>query len=92
MSNDDELNEIDRDDGNDVETVLVNGTFFYKNNKNDQIWWVEKFDALGEWEFSFDQKTIFNMFADYPWKLTPEQKAIFDRENPYWADFFKDRT
>ena len=23
--------------------------------------------------------------------LTPEQKALFDRENPYWAEFFKDR-
>ena len=31
------------------------------------------------------------MFADYPHKLTPEQKETFDKENPYWADFFKDR-
>ena len=63
---------------------------FYKNAPNDTIWWVDT-DQLGVWEFSFDRKTIFNMFSDYPWKLTPEQKAIFDRENPYWADFFKDR-
>jgi hypothetical protein len=31
------------------------------------------------------------MFADYPYKLTPEQKKIFDEENPYWVDFFADR-
>lgn len=31
------------------------------------------------------------MFADYPWKLTLEQKEVFDRENPYWRDFFSSR-
>lgn len=64
---------------------------FFKQNKGDSIWWVDT-DAIGIWEFSFDKKTTFNMFQDYPWKLTAEQKEIFDRENPFWADFFKDRT
>jgi hypothetical protein len=64
---------------------------FYKNNPTDVIWWVNNPGKIGEWEFSFDKKTIFNMFADYPHNLTPEQKKIFDKENPYWADFFKDR-
>lgn len=63
---------------------------FYKNEETDTIWWVDT-DAIGVWEFSFDKKTIFNMFRDYPYKLTAEQKAIFDRENPYWAEFFSDR-
>jgi hypothetical protein len=63
---------------------------FYKENENDQIWWVRTEDK-GEWLFTFDKQTIFNMFQDYPYKLTPEQKAIFDKENPYWADFFSDR-
>lgn len=63
---------------------------FYKQNEGDTIWWVET-DVKGDWLFSFDRETIFNMFQDYPYKLTPEQKAIFDRENPYWADFFSDR-
>lgn len=64
---------------------------FYKNNENDLIWWVDNTDQLGIWLFSFDKKKIFNMFADYPRKLNKEQKEIFDRENPYWADFFKNR-
>ena len=64
---------------------------FYKNEPNDMIWWQDAPDVHGEWLFSFDKVHVFNMFADYPWKLTREQKAIFDRENPFWADFFKDR-
>lgn len=43
------------------------------------------------WIFSFDKTTEFNMFHDYPYKLTKEQKQIFDKEKPEWADFFKDR-
>ena len=37
---------------------------------------------------AFDKKKIFNLFADYPHALTAEQKRIFDKENPFWADFF----
>ena len=64
---------------------------FYKENPTDLIGWVDNPDVLGVWEFSFDKKTVYNLFADYPHNLTPEQKAIFDRENPYWVNFFKDR-
>ena len=64
---------------------------WYKNNPTDVIWWKDTPDGVGEWLFSFDKKTVFNMFADYPKALTPEQKQIFDKENPEWADFFKDR-
>lgn len=65
---------------------------FFKNNKDDAIWWVSNADTKGEWLFSFDKKKIFNMFSDYPNKLTPQEKAIFDKENPYWKDFFSDRV
>lgn len=64
---------------------------FYKENETDQIWWVDTSDRDGEFLFSFDKKKVFNLFADYPHNLTPEQKEIFDKENPYWKDFFKDR-
>lgn len=66
---------------------------FYKENKNDKIWWVTDLDnRFGVHLFSFDKKIIFNLFEDYPYNLTDEQKEIFDRENPYWANFFKDRS
>lgn len=64
---------------------------FYKNNRGDKIWWVDNSESVGEWLFTFDKKTIFNMFSDYPAKLTPEQKELFDKENPYWVEFFADR-
>lgn len=64
---------------------------FYKENPTDQIWWVDTSDRDGVFLFSFDKKTVFNLFSDYPYKLTPEQKEIFDRENPFWADFFSER-
>lgn len=65
---------------------------FYKNNPDDVIWWLDNSDRIGEWVFSFDKREIFNLFADYPHKLSPEQKKIFDAENPDWAEFFKDRS
>lgn len=64
---------------------------WYKNNPDDKIWWLNNPEVKGKWVFSFDKKTEFNMFRDYPYALTSEQKKIFDEENPYWAEFFKDR-
>ena len=64
---------------------------FYKENENDRIWWVDDTETTGEWLFSFDKKTTFNLFADFPQKLTKEQVQIFVKENPDWAEFFKDR-
>lgn len=62
---------------------------FYHNEPDDKIWWVDNMEAIGEFLFSFDKKKIFNLFEDYPHKLTPEQKELFDRENPFWKDFFR---
>lgn len=63
---------------------------FYKENSTDKIWW-KKSDEVGVWEFSFDKRKIYNMFRDYPHNMTKKEVALFDRENPFWADFFKDR-
>lgn len=64
---------------------------WYKNNDTDLIWWKDLPDRVGEWVFSFDKVKEYNMFADYPYNLTAEEKEIFDRENPYWREFFSDR-
>jgi hypothetical protein len=65
---------------------------YVKQKRRDKIWWLSNPDRTGEFVFSFDRKTNFNLFADYPDKLTADQKALFDKENPHWADFFKDRS
>lgn len=65
---------------------------FYKENPHDKIYWVSVYDREGEFLVSFDCKTVFNIFSDYPWRFTPEQKALFDKENPYWANFFQERN
>lgn len=61
---------------------------FFKQNPDDLIWWVDTFKQDGLFEFSFDKKRIYNLFLDYPNHLTAEQKEIFDKENPFWAEFF----
>ncbi len=63
----------------------------YKNNPSEKVWWLDNPEELGVFVFTFDRKTFFNLFQDYPHKLTAEQRTIFDKENPYWAEFFKDR-
>nr|DAS42764.1 MAG TPA: hypothetical protein [Caudoviricetes sp.]DAX65852.1 MAG TPA: hypothetical protein [Caudoviricetes sp.] len=63
---------------------------WYKNEETDKIWWKET-ETVGEWIFSFDKETEYNMFADYPHNLTPEQKEVFDKENPEWVEYFEDR-
>lgn len=79
---------------------------FYKENPKDKIWKVTHYilhdkdkgivdgnvdRVMGEVLFSFDKKKIYNAWTDYPYKLTQEEKELFDKENQYWADFFKDR-
>lgn len=61
------------------------------NRRELNFEWIENPDKVGEMLFTFDGETVFNLFRDYPYKLTPEQKKMFDDLNPYWAEFFKDR-
>lgn len=63
---------------------------FYKENPTDRVWWVDIPNDDGAIAFSFDKKKIFYLYRDYR-KMTPEQKAIFDRENPFWKKFFAEQ-
>ena len=65
---------------------------WYKQEETDIIWWQDTPDRVGEFLFSFDKKKTYNLFADYPHNLSKEEKEIFDKENPYWAEFFSDRN
>ena len=61
------------------------------DNNELKFSWLPKSDKVGERLFTFDGKQIFNLFRDYPHALNPEQKRVFDEENPFWVDFFKNR-
>lgn len=67
--------------------------YFYKKKHTDKVWWVNNKNPMppGEFLFSFDKKKIYNLFADYPLKLTKEEKEIFDQENPFWKRYFRDK-
>ena len=64
---------------------------FYKKSENNKVWWVENSEQIGAIEFSFNRKKIYNLFRDYPYKLSEKEIKIFDAENPYWANFVRDR-
>lgn len=63
---------------------------FYKDkeNKDNKIWWTRKIDTIGQLNISFDRKKIYNLFEDYPYNMSEEEIEIFEKEEPYWANFF----
>ena len=64
---------------------------FYKDDEKNTIYRVDDLDSKGKLLFSFDRVHILNLWTDYPAKFTDEQKKVFDKEYPFWAEFFKDR-
>ena len=71
---------------------MASDKFWYKENENDEILWLDNgTERIGEFVFSFDGQKEYNLFRDYPHELSEEERKIFDKENPFWADFFKDR-
>ena len=65
---------------------------WYKEEPKSRVWWLDNGnEERGTMIFSFDKKKQYNLFADYPHKLTAEEKKIFDNDEPFWADFFSGR-
>ena len=64
---------------------------FYKKKDNAKIWSVEEIGYIGKLLYSFDKKNIYNLWTDYPHNFTKEEKELFDKENPYWKEFFSGR-
>ena len=93
-----ELNDYNKRDSSDgmdeliiSESNLKGYSDFYKETEESKIWWIDILDVIGEHLFSFDEKKIYNLFADYPHNMTEEEVEIFNQENPFWRDFFSDR-
>lgn len=72
-------------------------------NKNYWAWEKKRAGDLVEWAYTsevFDglflfrigaRGRVYNLFGDYPEKLTAEELEIFNKEYPYWAEFFQER-
>ena len=65
---------------------------FYKEEPDDKVWWLDEEGDVGEFVFSFNKKRLYNLFRDYPHKLSVEEWETFNKENPYWEEFFQDRN
>lgn len=65
---------------------------WYKQKETDTVEWADTRRQKGIMLFRFGPGgRVFNLFHDYPEKLTPEELAVFNHDCPYWADFFADR-
>ena len=58
---------------------------FREREEGEQIYWLDIYDCFGLMVFSFDKETLYNFHSEYD-ELTPEQKAIFRKENPTLAE------
>ena len=61
-----------------------------KRRRSEKIQWVNNSRVRGQHLFTFDKKKIYNLFEDYPQNLSPEEKKIFDDENPFWKEYFEE--
>jgi hypothetical protein len=65
---------------------------WFKNDEQSRVWWLDNSDEkTGVFIFSFDKKKEYNLFSDYPHKLSNKEKKIFKEDEPFWAEFFKER-
>ncbi len=68
----------------------MEGGAIWEKKPSEKIWWLNnKAERVGELVFRFDNEPEkeYYLYRDYS-TLSPERKAVFDKENPFWADFF----
>ena len=70
---------------------MDDGYHFYRKDENSEVWWVANTGKFGMHLFTFDKEKLYNLFQDYPYKLSDEELEIFDKYEPFWADFFRGR-
>ena len=91
LINEEEALELEQKKIEDQKRMITSGEdrYFYKKKRDNKVWWLK--EQGGEHKFSFDKEIVYNLMTDYPDKLTPEQKEIFDNENPYWVKYFQNK-
>lgn len=67
------------------------GISIKKTPKIKSIGMIFTTEILVLYVFSFDKKKVYYLFQDYPDNMTPEEVALFDKENPYWAELLSSR-
>ncbi|MCR4776886.1 MAG: hypothetical protein K5869_10980 [Saccharofermentans sp.] len=89
MSNesDNEKNEMNAPEEQNEQTEQLEES----EQKEKKVKWLDTPGMRGTRLFTFDGETVYNLFSDYPSKLSKEEKEIFDAEEPYWAEFFSGR-
>lgn len=61
---------------------------FHKDKLTDKVWDVGEEGKKGPLLISFDKEKIYNLWTDYPDNMTEEEVETFDKEKPFWADYF----
>lgn len=59
----------------------------FKKNRESKVWWVDIRDQDGMFIFTLDKKKFFYLYRDYS-KMLKEEKEVFDKSEPFWANFF----
>ena len=71
---------------------MPNKEKWYHENDGDRIWWLDNYPVIGEFIFSFDKRKQYNLYEDYPDRLSVKEWLVFNAENDYWYKYFKDRN
>lgn len=77
-------------------TLNSNYVIHNVNDSSRRVWRVAELSddgspLRGPILVTFDKRTIFNLWTDFPSKFTPEQIQIMREEEPYWYGFFMPR-